>query len=115
MARRSTTRKGSRKGSRKSQRKGSRKGSRKSQRRTQRKRGGSRRGIFGTVYSPVSHLIQAAENSVNAVTRGTSGIVRTGLGTVNKVGKSITGHADAAIRNVVSRKNRKGSRKNRRN
>lgn len=64
-------------------------------------------GLFGRIYSPVNHLFQAAENSVNAVARGTSGIVRTGLGTVNKVGKSVTSHADMAVRNIVSRKKRK--------
>lgn len=102
----------SRKGSRKSKKsmKRSRKGSRK---------GGARRmsrktlGLFGRVYSPVNHLFQAAENSVSSLTSGTGSIVRTGLNTVNKVGKSVTGHADQAVRNIVSRKGRKASRKTR--
>jgi len=54
----------------------------------------------------------AAENSVSALANGASGITRTGLGTVNKVGKSITGHADKAVKNIVSRK-RRGGRKGR--
>ena len=78
-----------------------------------------RLGLFGRVYSPVNHLFMAAENSVNAVTRGTGKIVRTGLGSVNRVGKSITRHADMAVSGVVhgkGRKNRKSrkSRKDRR-
>jgi hypothetical protein len=106
----------SRKGSRKSKKsmKKSRKGSRKAHR-----KGGARRmsrktlGLFGRVYSPVNHLFQAAENSVSSLTSGTGSIVRTGLNTVNKVGKSVTGHADQAVRNIVSRKGRKASRKSR--
>ena len=81
-------------------RRNSRKGSRKSL------------GLFGRVYSPVNHLFMAAENSVSALANGASGITRTGLGTVNKVGKSITGHADKAVKNIVSRK-RRGGRKGR--
>lgn len=104
MARRGTTRKSHRKTHRKTHRKGSRKS-----------HGGSRRGLFSTIYAPVSHLIQAAEESVSAVTDTSRNVVRRGLRGVNNVGKSVTGHANAAVRNVVSRKNRQGSRKNRRN
>ena len=94
-------------------RKASRKASRKN-RKASRKNGGSRRGIFETVYSPVGHLIHAAEESVGAVTNTTRNIIKTGLKGVNSIGKSVTGHANSAIRNVVSRKSRK-NRKNRRN
>ena len=68
-------------------------------------------GLFGRVYSPVNHLFMAAENSVNSLAKGTSSIMRTGLSSVNKVGRSVTGHADQAVRNIVSR--RRKSRKNR--
>ena len=90
--------------SRRVSRKGGRKGSRKL-------------GLFGRVYSPVNHLFQAAENSVNALTRGTGKIVHTGLNSVNKVGKSVVSHADKAVVGVVrgkSRKNRRSNRKSRR-
>ena len=93
--------------SRRSTRRG-RKGSRKHGGR----RGGKSMGLLGRVYSPVNHLFQAAENSVNALTRGTGSIVRTGLNSVNKVGKSVASHGDQAVRNIVSR--RRKSRKNRR-
>jgi len=80
-----------------------------------RKHGGAKSkkslGLFGRVYSPVNHLFMAAENSVNSLARGTGTIVRTGLNSVNKVGKSVSGHADQAVRNIVSR--RRKSRKNR--
>ena len=84
--------------------------------RSRRSNGSRKLGLFGRVYSPVNHLFMAAENSVNAVTRGTGKIVRTGLGSVNRVGKSFTRHADMAVNGVVHgkrRKNRK-SRKSRR-
>jgi hypothetical protein len=80
-------------------------------------RKGSRKlGLFSRVYSPVNHLFQAAENSVNALTRGTGKIVHTGLNSVNKVGKSVAGHADKAVNGVVrgkSRKNRRSRRSSR--
>ena len=85
--------------------------------RSRRGKGSRKLGLFGRVYSPVNHLFMAAENSVNALTRGTGKIVHTGLNSVNKVGNSVAGHADKAVNGVVrgksSRKNRK-SRKNRR-
>lgn len=97
----------SRKGSRKSHRKGSRKGRRGT------RRGG---GLFRTVYSPVSHLLQATGNTVGAVTNTTRNVARRGLRGVNRVGKSVTGHANAAVSGLlkISRK-RRGSRRNRRN
>lgn len=93
--------------------------SRRANRKGSRKHGGRRSGtrkslgVFSRIYSPVNHLFQAAENSVKAVACGTSGIVRTGLGTVNKVGKSVTSHADGAVRNVLSRRKRHGGGKRR--
>ena len=75
------------------------------------RRGG---GLFSTVYSPVSHLLQATGNAAGTVTNTTRNVVKRGLGGVNRIGKSVTGHADAAVRNLVSRKRRGGARKSRR-
>lgn len=80
-------------------------------RRASRRRSRSRRvrrggGIAGTLYSPISHLLQATNEAVGTVTN----TVKSG---VNRIGKSVTGHADAAVRNVFSRKGRKASRKSR--
>jgi hypothetical protein len=59
----------------------------------------------------------AGEEAVGAVTNTVKGVARTGIRGVNRIGRSVTGHANSAIRNVVSRKRRGGrrSRKNRRN
>ena len=78
------------------------------------RRSRSNLGLFGRVYSPVNHLFMAAENGVNSLTKGTGKIVHTGLNSVNRVGKSLSSHADKAVRNVVSGRSRK-NRKNRRN
>ena len=100
------TRRGHRKGHRKSRR-AHRKGHRKS-------RGG---GLFRTLYSPVSHLLQATGNTASAVTNTTRNVVRRGLRGVNSVGKSVTGHANSAVTNLVGkgRRGRRGTRRNRRN
>ena len=77
---------------------------------------GGRRGLFGTLYSPVSHLLQATGEGVGAVTNTTRNMTKRGLGGVDKIGHSVTGHANAAIGNLVRRKSsRRSSRKNRRN
>jgi hypothetical protein len=100
----------SRKGSRKS-RKGSRKsrkGSRKS-RRNMTRRGGAT-GFFSKVYSPISHLLGATENAVGTVTGTVNSVAKTGIRGVDRIGKSVTGHANMAVRNLVSRKRRANRR-----
>ena len=76
----------------------------------------NRRGVFSYVYRPVGHLISAADSTVGAVTNTTRNVVRSGLKGVNRVGKSITGHANAAVSGLLrfkGRKDRKASRKDR--
>jgi hypothetical protein len=62
----------------------------------------------------VGQQFPEGDNGMNAITRGTGKIVHTGLNSVNRVGKSLSSHADKAVRNVVSGRSRK-NRKNRRN
>lgn len=87
----------------------------------------SRKGLFSRLYSPVGHLFMAGKESVGAVTNTAKGVVGEGLGGLDKIGRSVTGHANMAVRDLIkgrkSRKNRKGgasrrnavSRKNRKN
>ena len=93
----------------------------------------TRRGLFGTLYSPISHTLRAARSSVNAVANTSKGVVGLGLRGLNRIGHSVTGHANMAVGNVVrvvgkkglrllsrrgrnSRRNtRRGTRRNRRN
>jgi hypothetical protein len=63
----------------------------------------SRKGLLGRVYSPIHHTLMAAKN-----------IMGTGLNGIDSMGLSLTGHANAAVRNVFTRKGgRKASRKSR--
>ena len=94
----------------------------------------TRRGLFGTLYSPISHTLRAARSSVNAVANTSKGVVGLGFRGLNRIGHSVTGHANMAVGNVVrgvvgkkslrllsrrgrnSRRNtRRGTRRNRRN
>ena len=84
--------------------------SRRATRRSRSRRGG---GLASKVYSPVSHLLQATNEAVGTVTNTVKSVAKSGISGVNRIGKSVTGHADAAVRNVFSRKGRKASRKSR--
>lgn len=97
----------SRRVSRKSEMRKSRKAerkSRKAQRKNRKTSGG--RGLFSTIYSPVGHLLAASGETVGTVTNTTRNVVKRGLSGLNRVGRSVTGHANAAVRNLVSRKRR---------
>lgn len=73
------------------------------------------RGLVSRLYSPLHHAFLAGEEGVAAVTNTARNIVRTGIRGVDRVGSSVTRHADGAVRNVFTRKSRNGgSRKNRR-
>ena len=79
------------------------------------------RGLVSKLYSPLHHAFLAGEETVSALTNTARNVVRTGIRGVDRVGSSVTRHADSAVRNVFTRKSRKGgsrknrSRKNRRN
>jgi hypothetical protein len=97
--------------SRRANRRANRK-SRKAERKSRKSRRSTRRtggGLFGKIYSPVSHLLMATENAVGTVTGTVNTVAKSGLRGVDRIGHSVTGHANAAVRNLVSRK-----RKNRR-
>ena len=84
--------------------------SRRATRRSRNRRGG---GIAGTLYSPISHLLQATNEAVGTVTDTVKSVDSSGIQCVRRIGSSVTGHTDAAVRNVFSRKGRKASRKSR--
>lgn len=70
------------------------------------RKSGKSRGIFRRVYSPIEHLIEAGRNISRAAFKRTGRIVNNGLGLVGNVGKSVMGHANKTVRNIVKRKNR---------
>jgi hypothetical protein len=77
----------------------------------------SRNGLVSRLWSPFSHALSAGEETVGAVTNTAKGVVREGARGVNKIGKSVTGHFNAAIHDLIkARKNRKNmTRRNRKN
>ena len=90
----------------------SRKASRKTRRSTRRNRalrGGA--GLFSKLYSPIGHLFQATGEAVETVTNTARNVARKGISGVNRIGRSVTSHANMAVRNVVSRKRRGNSRR----
>jgi hypothetical protein len=64
------------------------------------------------VWAPFGHAINATGNSVGEVTGTASNVVRRGLKGAKRLGNIWTRHANMAVKNVVSRR---GSRKTRRN
>ena len=78
-------------------------------------RGNTRKGIFSRIYGPVDHLLKAGRESVGAVTNTAKGVIGVTFNGVNKVGRSVTGHANMAVSGLLtgkSRKNRKGGKRN---
>ena len=86
---------------------------------TQMARRGTRksRGIFSRLYSPIGHLLSAGKESVGAVTNTAKGVVGEGIHGLDKIGRSVTHHANMAVKDVFTRKGGKrratGSRKSR--
>jgi hypothetical protein len=60
--------------------------------------------IFSRVYSPLNHLLCAVGDTVNEVATTVGKVFKTSVGGVNRVGKSLVGHANAAVRNVTRRR-----------
>ena len=75
------------------------------------------RGIFSRLYSPIGHLLSAGKESVGAVTNTAKGVVGEGVHGLDRIGRSVTKHANMAVKDVFTRKGgkRRGSRKNRKN
>jgi phage-related protein len=71
------------------------------------------RGLFTYVYSPIDHTLQAADNVTRATTNTIRNIVSSGITGVDRIGRRVTTHADAAVSDLLfSRKSRKNSRRN---
>jgi hypothetical protein len=74
-------------------------------------------GLTGRLYGPIHQAFGFAENTVGTVAGTASGMLKQGLRGVNSIGLSLTGRANKAVGNLVSRrksrKGRKASRKDR--
>ena len=78
------------------------------------RKSGKTRGLFRRLYGPVSQALGLGSNVVGAVTNTTRNVTRRGLRGIDRVGVSVTGRANAAVRNLVSRKSRRNRRSSRR-
>jgi hypothetical protein len=92
----------------------SRRNSRKNRRNSRKNRRNSRKnggGLFGKLYGPFHQVFGATGNVVSTVTNTTRNVAKRGLRGVNRVGQKVTGRANAAIRGLLSRRNRRNSRR----
>ena len=71
------------------------------------------KGIFGFLMKPISDLLQGTKGIVRKGSNTARNVVSRGINGVDAVGKTVTGAANGAIRNVNPFKGRKGSRKSR--
>ena len=74
------------------------------------------RGIFGFLMRPVSALLQGTKGVVRKGTNTARNVVSRGINGVNSIGRTVSGAANGAIRNVNpfkgrGRKSRKNSRR----
>lgn len=76
------------------------------------RKSGKTRGLFRKLYAPISQALGLGGNVVGTVTNTARNVTRRGLRGVDRVGLSVTGRANAAVRNLVSRKSRRNSRRN---
>ncbi len=57
--------------------------------------------LFGKIYSPIHHTLQAVKNSSKSVLKRSGNIVGSAVGAVNNVGRSFTSRANQVVRNVT--------------
>lgn len=72
--------------------------------------------IFRRLYSPLKHAIMAGKESVGAVTNTAKYVTCDGLSGLNRIGSSVTTHANMAVndllgRRTTRRRRNKGTRK----
>jgi hypothetical protein len=79
-------------------------------------RGSSRKlGLFRRVYSPLNHLVSAARNVSRSAIRQSGRVVNSVGAFAQNSGRAVMSHANGAVRNLLSRRNRKTRRNTRKN
>jgi len=74
-------------------------------------------GLIGRLWSPFGHTAMAASNTAGAVANTAKGIVSVTARGVNRVGRRVTAHFNAAVGDLIKGRKQAGgkSRRNRRN
>jgi hypothetical protein len=71
--------------------------------------------VFRRLYSPLKHAIMASKESVGAVSNTAKSVTCDGLSGLNRIGSSVTRHANMAVDDLLgkrkSRKTRRGKRR----
>lgn len=57
--------------------------------------------LFGKIYSPIHHALQAVKNSSRSVFKRGGNVVGAAVGAVDNVGSSLAKHANQAVKNVT--------------
>ena len=65
------------------------------------RKNGRTSGILSYLYKPINQIIQAANNVTRATTNTVQKVVHNTANGVNRVGKSVTGRADAIVSGLV--------------
>jgi hypothetical protein len=63
--------------------------------------------LFRRIYSPVKHAVMATKESVGAVTNTAKGVACEGLSGLNRVGRSVTTHANMAVNELLGKRTRR--------
>lgn len=63
--------------------------------------------IFRRLYSPIKHTIMASKGVVGAVTNTTKGVACQGLSGLNRIGSSVTTHANMAVNDLLGKRTRR--------
>ncbi len=61
--------------------------------------------VFRRLYSPLKHAIMAGKESVGAVTNTTKAVACDGLSGLNRIGSSVTTHANMAVNDLLGSRN----------
>ena len=72
--------------------------------------------IFTRLYSPIKHAIMASKETVGAVTNTSRNVACSGLSGLDKIGSSVTTHANMAVNDLLGKRNtrrRRGTRRGR--
>ena len=71
--------------------------------------------IFRRVYSPIKHTLMASKGVVGAVTNTAKGVACEGLSGLDRIGTSVTTHANMAVNDLLGKrgKSRRKTRKSR--
>ena len=66
--------------------------------------------VFRRLYSPIKHAIMASKDTVGAVTNTAKDVTCDGLSGLDKIGSSVTTHANMAVNDLIGRRTRKTRR-----